>query len=48
MEQAQGIFEGKIDKKPASLDEEKDQLYTKIGRLQTENDFLKRVLDHNE
>jgi transposase len=44
LEGAEDIFSSKKSEVVASSEAEKDQLYSKIGRLQTEVDFLKKVL----
>ena len=38
------IFSKKKAEEKANDEQDKDQLYSKIGRLQTEVDFLKKVL----
>jgi transposase-like protein len=44
LEGAEDIFSSKKSEVVASSEAEKEQLYSKIGRLQTEVDFLKKVL----
>lgn len=44
LESAESIFSKKKLEDKANEEEEKDALYSKIGRLQTEVDFLKKVL----
>ena len=44
LEGAEQIFSKKKDEEKANDEQDKDQLYSKIGRLQTEVDFLKKVL----
>lgn len=41
---AEDVFSTKKADEKSADEEEKDALYSKIGRLQTENDFLKKVL----
>lgn len=41
---AEDVFRTKKADEKSADEEEKDALYSKIGRLQTENDFLKKVL----
>jgi transposase-like protein len=41
---AEAIFSGELPAKKEAEDKEKDQLYGKIGQLQIEVDFLKKVL----
>mgnify|MGYP001599245455 CR=1 FL=1 len=44
LEAAEGVFSKTQDSDKSADEQEKDQLYSKIGRLQTEVDFLKKVL----
>ncbi len=44
LEGAEDIFSKKKSEEASSSEVEKEMLYSKIGRLQTENDFLKKVL----
>ena len=44
LEGAEQIFSKKKAEEKANDEQDKAQLYTKIGRLQTEVDFLKKVL----
>ena len=44
LEEAEQIFSKKKDEEKTNDEQDKDQLYSKIGRLQTEVDFLKKVL----
>jgi transposase len=44
LESAEDIFSKKKSEEKANDEQEKDALYSKIGRLQTEIDFLKKVL----
>lgn len=44
LESAEDIFSKKKSEDKANDEQEKDALYSKIGRLQTEIDFLKKVL----
>ena len=44
LEEAEQIFSKKKAEEKANDEQDKDQLYSKIGRLQTEVDFLKKVL----
>ena len=44
LESAEDIFSKKKSDKKSNDEQEKDVLYSKIGRLQTEIDFLKKVL----
>lgn len=41
---AEDVFSTKKAEEKSADEQEKDALYSKIGRLQTENDFLKKVL----
>lgn len=41
---AESVFSGDKSEETTSSEIEKEQLYSKIGRLQTEVDFLKKVL----
>lgn len=41
---AEDVFSTKKADEKSADEQEKDALYSKIGRLQTENDFLKKVL----
>jgi len=41
---AEAIFSGELPAKKEAEDKEKDRLYGKIGQLQIEVDFLKKVL----
>lgn len=43
IENSSSAFESKS--KADDIDKEKSSLYSKIGQLQVENDFLKKVLD---
>ncbi|AEA42477.1 transposase [Fluviicola taffensis] len=44
LEGAEDVFSKKKSEEVSSNEAEKEQLYSKIGRLQTEVDFLKKVL----
>jgi transposase-like protein len=44
LESAEDIFSKKKSEEKVHDEQEKDALYNKIGRLQTEIDFLKKVL----
>ena len=44
LESAEDIFSKKKSEEKVNDEQEKDALYNKIGRLQTEIDFLKKVL----
>jgi len=44
LEGAEDVFSKKKSEEVSSNESEKEQLYSKIGRLQTEVDFLKKVL----
>jgi transposase-like protein len=44
LENAEDIFSKKKSEEKVNEEQEKDALYNKIGRLQTEIDFLKKVL----
>jgi transposase-like protein len=44
LESAEDIFSKKKSEEKVNEEQEKDALYNKIGRLQTEIDFLKKVL----
>ena len=44
LEGAEQIFSKNKAEEKANDEQDKDQLYSKIGRLQTEVDFLKKVL----
>ncbi len=44
LESAEDIFSKKKSEEKVNNEQEKDALYNKIGRLQTEIDFLKKVL----
>ncbi len=44
LEGAEDVFSKKKSEEVSSIEAEKEQLYSKIGRLQTEVDFLKKVL----
>ena len=44
LEGAEQVFSKKKAEEKANDEQDKDQLYSKIGRLQTEVDFLKKVL----
>lgn len=44
LEGAEDVFSKNKSEVVASSEAEKEQLYSKIGRLQTEVDFLKKVL----
>jgi transposase-like protein len=44
LESAEDIFNKKKSEEKVNEEQEKDALYNKIGRLQTEIDFLKKVL----
>jgi len=44
LESAEDIFSKKKSDEKSNNEHEKDVLYNKIGRLQTEIDFLKKVL----
>ena len=44
LESAEDIFSKKKSEEKVNEEKEKDALYNKIGRLQTEIDFLKKVL----
>jgi transposase len=39
---ASKVFEGPVDPQRESLQQERDVLFQQIGRLQVENDFLKK------
>lgn len=41
---AEDVFSTKKAEEKSADEQEKEALYSKIGRLQTENDFLKKVL----
>lgn len=41
---AEEVFSTKKTEEKSADEQEKEALYSKIGRLQTENDFLKKVL----
>ena len=43
LESAEDIFSKKKSEEKVNEEQEKDALYNKIGRLQTEIDFLKKV-----
>ena len=43
LEGAEQVFSKKKAEEKANDEQDKDQLYSKIGRLQTEVDFLKKV-----
>ncbi len=42
LEGAASVFETKKDPQQDSLQQERDQLFQQIGKLQVENDFLKK------
>lgn len=44
LEGAEAIFSGELPSKKEAEDKEKERLYGKIGQLQIEVDFLKKVL----
>ena len=44
LESAESVFSKKRNDEQTADEQEKEQLYGKIGRLQTEVDFLKKVL----
>lgn len=44
LEGAEDVFSKKKVEETSQKEAETEQLYSKIGRLQTENDFLKKVL----
>lgn len=44
LESAESVFSKNRGDEKSNDEQEKEQLYSKIGRLQTENDFLKKVL----
>lgn len=47
LSQVQEGFSGKVGRKKAGEDESVEGLYAKIGRLEIENDFLKKVVCRN-
>ena len=47
-EQAQEVFKKENKGKQKSVEKKRDQLYKKVGQLQIELDFLKKVLGKNE
>lgn len=45
LERSRTIFEGSFEKKNAVSQDDTDRLYSKIGRLEMERDFLKKSLN---
>ena len=43
MEESAGIFSGKSERREKDMEIEKERLYSQIGQLKVENDFLKKI-----
>lgn len=44
LNEAEGIFDGKVKSKKTEAEEERDRLLKTIGELKVENDFLAKIL----
>jgi transposase len=43
LEESAGIFNGKDDRREKGFEAEREKLYSQIGQLKVENDFLKKI-----
>jgi len=43
LDEAMDVFSGKGEKKEKDFDSEREKLYSQIGQLKVENDFLKKI-----